>query len=141
MYTFLLYAHSWNRWFVLLAFVSFVVFAIKGLVKSERIPRPELIFQKAFVGLLDLQFLLGLGVLGISPLIAGGNIHPWVYQHVGGMFVAICVAHAANSIGKKKPTPQAQRKVYLLGNLLAVFLILGSIPWPFMKFARPLFRF
>ncbi|KYG61405.1 hypothetical protein AZI86_16965 [Bdellovibrio bacteriovorus] len=96
--------------------------------------------QKIFIATLDLQFLLGCGLLIVTPLIAGGHIHPWIFHHGGGMFMGVAVAHAVNSIGKKKPSAQKQRKVYLIGNVVALLVILGSVPWPFMSFVRPFFR-
>lgn len=141
MYSTLIFIHSWNRWLVLLTFAIALISLSRGRIQSfPQITKIEKIGLKSFLGLLDLQFLLGLGLLWITPLIAGGHIHPWIYHHAGGMLIGVACAHASNSIGKKKPTVEQQRKVYLVGNIIAFIVMFGSIPWPFMSFARPLFR-
>ena len=55
------------------------------------------------------------------------------------MLLAISIAQVGYSISKRATTDRARFLRAAIAYSLAGLLILASIPWPFMKYGRPLF--
>src|SRR5665213_1010850 len=105
--TFLLQIHSVLRWLVLLAGLVAVARLANGYIRNHPYGAADVRSSRIFVGLLDLQFLLGLIVYATSPIIhdamknmATAMQEPhtrfFVAEHPMMMFIALCVAHGAS---------------------------------------------
>ena len=66
--TFLLQIHSVLRWLVLLAGLVAVARLANGYTRNHPYGPSDLRASRIFIGLFDLQFLLGLILYGISPV-------------------------------------------------------------------------
>jgi hypothetical protein len=145
MYPYVLGLHNIVRGLVLLAGVWSVVLAWKGWFSKGQWTATEDKATKAFTGMLDLQFLIGLSLyLFFSPLtraafgdmgsaMRDAPIRYFLVEHPTIMLVGIAFAH----IGSVKVNSGAsdaemfQRASIWFG--LALAAIVGFIPW-----ARPL---
>jgi hypothetical protein len=90
--SFLLSAHSYVRWLILIvALVAVIKFAI-GWRRGSAFQRIDSIFASAFSGAMDLQALLGL-ILLIWGGVAGKGFPSFRIEHAVTMAVAAVVAH------------------------------------------------
>ena len=152
MYDFVLLAHSWLRWLVLLAALAAVARAIGG-VNTRRPWTP--VDDRAglwLTGVLDLQLLLGLVLhIFLSPVTKSAfvdmaaamkvpDIRFFVADHPMGMVIAIALAHVGRVRIRKAGDSESRHKRALVFFGLALVMILLSIPWPFLSAPRPLFR-
>lgn len=152
MYDYVLTAHSWLRWVVLIAGLFAVVRAVAGW--SGRRPWMRLDERAGFwfTLSLDLQMLLGLILyLALSPItraamgdfgaaMRSSGLRFWAVEHVFGMIVAIVFAHAGRARTRKLTESIARHKVAAICFVLALLAVLISIPWPGMPNGRPLLR-
>jgi hypothetical protein len=109
-------------------------------------------FGRMFVGLLDLQMLLGLLLYFVfSPLskaamgdFAGAMKDPvmrfWGVEHWFGMVIGIALAHVGLSKARKAATDALRHRRIAVFFLLALIAILAALPWPFRLYGRPFFR-
>lgn len=152
MYDFVLLAHSWLRWLVLLAALAAVARAIGGV--NTRRPWTPLDDRSGLwlTSVLDLQLLLGLILYGVlSPVTRSAfidvaaamkmpEIRFFVADHPVGMIIAIALAHVGRVRIRKATDSESRHKRALVFFGLALALILLSVPWPFLSAPRPLFR-
>ena len=152
MYSAVLLLHSWLRWVVILMGLLAVARAI-GATRSRRawLPSDER-FCRIFLGVLDLQFLLGLLLYFIwSPLtraalgdFSGAMKDPlmrfWAVEHWAGMLIGLALAHVGMTRARKAATDALRHRRIAIFFLLALLAILASIPWPGRVYGRPLFR-
>ena len=144
LYNFLVHLHSVGRWIVLLLLLIAI---FNSLVAGQR----PFIKSDARTGLLlviftDLMLLIGLvlwyfGSLGYN-LIQGSNMGEvmkdpysrfFAVEHFAGMLIAIILIHIGKAQGKKRISDKAKHKRTLLFYVLALLIILASIPWPFRQ--------
>ena len=136
----LLHAHSIGRWVVLLL----LVFAIlNSLIAGNR----PYIRTDNRLGLLltisaDLMFLIGLllwyfGEFGLTAIKANGGVGGmsaytrfFAVEHTAGMLIAIVLMHIGKAQGKKQMSDKAKHRRTMIFYLIALLIILASIPWP-----------
>lgn len=152
MYAGVLLLHSWLRWAVLLAALVVLVRSLSGWATGRGWSRGDDGAGSAFVGILDVQMLLGLLLYGwLSPItwaafadLGGAMRQPmlrfWAVEHVFGMVAAIVVAHVGRTRLRHATTDRQRHRITAISVGIAVLLVLATIPWPFMPYARPLFR-
>ena len=118
--TVLYHAHSGLRYLVLLAALAAVI-ALAYALATGRAGRAARILPAAFIGLLDLQILLGIGLVmsGLLPDAAVG--------HLVMMVLAVVAAHGGSVLGKRASTERREQVVRLIGIVLALGLIVGGI--------------
>ena len=152
MYDFVLFAHSWLRWLVLLAGLVAVARAVSGV--STRRPWTPLDDRGGmwFVAALDLQFLIGLllyvflspvtqsAFVDMAAAMAASHIRFFVVEHPFGMIVAIALAHIGRVRVRKASDSESRHKRALIFFGLSLLILLASIPWPFSPGERTLFR-
>lgn len=150
MYRFVLFGHAYLRWFVLLAAVLVLVRSFTGWrSRREWEPGDEKLHFALIAGV-DLQLLLGLILYFISPITRGfmsdaGTamkdplLRFFAMEHLVGMLIAVALFHVGRAVSKKAVGPARHKKVFTF-TLIGAIVALLAIPWPGMKYGRPLFR-
>lgn len=116
---FLFQAHSGLRYLVLLVGLVALAYFVSGLAMKRPVGKGVRILGSAFVGLLDLQGLLGL------IMVAMGRFYPQLIGHIVMMLLAIAETHALLVINRKRPNPGYV--LPLIAVLVALALIAGGI--------------
>ena len=152
MYLLLLVVHSWLRYFLLGFGAWLLITAVLGVRARSSWSAPQERLHKVFLGVLDLQLLLGLVLYFVlSPITAlalqnmgaamkDAQLRFFGVEHIFTMVLAIIVAHVGRVRSKRKAGSARQRSV-LITQLIWLVLTLAAIPWPGVDVARPLFRF
>jgi hypothetical protein len=143
-YNFLLHLHSVGRWIVLLLLVIAI---FNSMVAGKR----PFIRTDARTGLIltifaDLMLLIGFALWflgpwgykliqakGMSAVMANPVERFYVVEHLAGMLIAIILMHIGKAQGKKQLSDRAKHRRTLIFYLLALLIILASIPWPFRE--------
>lgn len=117
--TALYHAHSGLRFLVLLAAVVAIAYFAFGLATKRPFDKVGRILGSVFIGLLDLQILLGLSMVAL------GFWYPRLAGHLVLMLVAAAVAHIvlARNRKREKPTWTA----HLVGVAVSLVLIVLGI--------------
>lgn len=117
---FLYHAHSGLRYLVLLAALVAVI-ALAYALATGRTGRATRILPAIFTGLLDLQVLLGIG------LVMGGLFPDAVVGHLVMMVIAVIVAHGASILAGRAAEERRAVVIRLAGIVLALLCIVGGI--------------
>ena len=136
----LLTAHSYLRWLVLIAGLVAVAKLANGYTRQGVYGPAEQRVSRIFVGLFDLQFLVGLILYATSPLVQGAmkdmatamkDAHTRfiVAEHPMMMFIALCVVHGASIWARKSPSDRVKFLRSSMGFALGLGLVLAGIPW------------
>ncbi len=152
LYTLPLFAHSYLRWLVLALALIVLGRALAGFAQARDWARGDERLHAAFVGVVDLQFTLGVWLYLVSSPIShaffadvGGSMKQTLLRFFGlehpvGMLLAVALVHIGRTRSKRAPTPKLRHRRVWTFTLAAVLVMAASIPWPFMPAARPLFR-
>jgi hypothetical protein len=125
----LFWLHSSIRYLVLLAAVVALVVAALGMTRAGAgRERPERISMAVFVGLLDLQVLLGLVLLVLFPF------YPALIGHIVMMALAAVAAHVGSVMARRREPARSAAPVRLVTVVIALVLVIGGI----MAIQRPL---
>lgn len=119
--------HSLLRFAVLIAGAIAVGFYLVALARKQPVTKAVRIFGSVFVGLLDLQILLGIAV------VIAGRWYPALIGHIVMMVLAAAVAHVLLVKNRKSASPGY--RLPLIGVAVALVLIAGGI----MAIGRGLF--
>jgi mono/diheme cytochrome c family protein len=138
-----LFVHSYLRWLVLLLAITVFVKTLATRTRSAG----DVKLHRILLGVVDLQFTIGLLLyVFLSPItsafFAAGfaasmkepGLRFFGVEHITGMVLAVAAVHMAPP--RKSPT---RRRVLITVGVFLV-LVVASIPWPFKKAGRPLFR-
>lgn len=152
MYSFVLVIHSWLRYPVLALGVVLLIASLHAWRAGRAwSPRDERL-QVSFVGLLDIQLLLGLLLYFVlSPLAAAAlgdlgaamkvpELRFFGVEHALTMLLAVVAAHVGRSRGKRRQGSARQRTTFL-AQLWWLALTLAAIPWPGLDVGRPWLRY
>lgn len=121
------YMHSGIRYLVLLAALAALGYLLFGLATRRDFDKLAGALTGAYVGLMDVQVLLGILLYLLVPS------YPALLGHVVMMLTAVTVGHVANVVNKRRETKSYG--VALVGVALSLVLILGGI----MSIGRPIF--
>jgi hypothetical protein len=146
MYTWVLYAHSWNRWLVLLAGTIALITSYRAWLATHAYGTTEDRARRAFRGLLDLQVLLGLVLYALSPIVRIGwgdigaamgtkELRFFSVEHITGMLIALAFLYAGSARVAKATSDAAKARQAAIWQTLAAVAIAVSVPW-----WRPLLR-
>ncbi|SDJ76063.1 hypothetical protein SAMN05421823_10139 [Catalinimonas alkaloidigena] len=153
MYNFLLFLHSWGRWLVLIAAVWAIVRAYAGWKNRRPYLKADNTASVFFIAMVHSQVLIGLLLYFFaSPYVSqamsdfGGamknaELRYWGVEHIAMMIVAAVVAQVGRIRAKKADTPTRKHRQTFWFYLVAVLIMLLSIPWGLFNPKRPLFRF
>lgn len=147
MYSILLHLHSVLRYAVLILLLAAIFRSFTGwLNKKPYTPadRKISLFTMIFT---HLQFIIGLWLYLISPYVHAGlanmgnamkdkALRFWTVEHISIMLIAIVLITLGNSMAKRAPLDVTKHKKTALFFLIALILILVSIPWPFSTISR-----
>jgi len=117
--------HSIVRFVILLVALVGLVKAIINLTQKGKADKTDQALASAFVGLYDLQALLGILIIFLGALSTA--IHPVV------MFVGVIAAHVLQSMGKRAEGQQAglyRLALYIVPLAIILFglAIIGRLP-------------
>jgi hypothetical protein len=149
-YFFLRDSHSLLRWIVIVACFWALTRVWTGFFGRSEWTRKDQMAGLIFTSLLNVQFVLGLILYAISPItrpammnfaaaMKDSTLRFFAVEHVAGMVLAVAIAQIGYSISKRAATDRGKFLRSAIAYSLAAVLILASIPWPFMKYGRPLF--
>lgn len=151
-YSFALFLHSTLRWAVLVLGLLALVSAGHGFFRSRAYTPVDDRIQRAFTGLTDTQFLIGLILyFFLSPVVdafwdaprAAMKEHTLRFfgmEHVTTMVIAVAVLHAGRVLAKKAPTDRLRFRRLALSSFFTLALMGAAIPWPGLRHGRPLAR-
>ena len=142
LYSFLLHLHSVIRWVVLLLLLLAIV---NSLTAGNRFfTRGDARTGSMLTGFADLMLLIGLVLwvfgprgykliqsMGMSAAMKDSYARFFDIEHITGMVIAIMLLHIGKSQGKKAISDRAKHRRTVVFYLLALLIILLSIPWPF----------
>jgi hypothetical protein len=147
-----LFLHSGLRWLVLLAVVIVLLRAFAGWRGGRPWTRADDVSGAVMVGLVDLQFLLGLALYAFlssaaaafmaNPGAAMGNpvLRFFAVEHAFAMVLALVIAHAGRVLSRKAASSALRHRRAGLFALAVLVIVLIGIPWPFLPYGRPLLR-
>ena len=149
-YLFLKDTHSLLRWIVILACLWALLRVWSGFFGRSEWTRKDQMAGLIFTSLLNLQLVLGLILYGISPItrsammnfaaaMKDSMLRFYAVEHLAGMLLAVVIAQVGYSMSKRAGTDRGKFLRAAITYSIAALLILASIPWPFMKYGRPLF--
>jgi hypothetical protein len=122
------HAHSGLRYLVLVAALVALVLLVRGRMTGTQYGGAARTAGAVFVGLLDLQLLIGLLLLVLLPY------YPALIGHIIMMVLAVAIAHGARVAARKAGT-EAKRYTWATASIVVPFLlIVGGI----MAIGRPL---
>ncbi len=151
IYTSILFVHSWWRWAVLALVLGVFARTLSGWRSGREWARGDERLHLAMISALDLQLALGLLLYAwLSPFTRAFFAHAALgmkqpglrffgVEHIFGMLVAITVAHVGRRRARKVQGPLRHRRVFWF-TLASLLVIAASIPWPFLRYGRPLWR-
>lgn len=119
--TALYHAHSGVRYLVLLVALVALLMFLHGYLTRRPAGRGDRMVMALFTGVLDLQILLGVG------LIVAGIFYGALMGHLMMMLLAAVAAHAAGVMARKSSSPRRTHGIRLAGVALALLLIVGGV--------------
>lgn len=117
----LFHAHSGLRYLVLLAGLLALAYSLVAMLRDKPWDRTGRVLLMSFVGLIDLQVLIGL------ILVFARVFYPALWGHLVMMILAAVVAHVAAGMNKRRPPEPRSHRVAVLGSAGALILIIGGI--------------
>lgn len=142
MYNILLRVHSIGRWILLLL----LLIAIFNSLVAGRRPwiRSDARTGSILTIFADIMLLIGLALwyfgdwgfkmiksMGMSAVMKNATIRFFAIEHLAMMLIAIILLHIGKAQGKKPISDRAKHRRTVVFYLIALILILISIPWPF----------
>lgn len=152
MYFVLLTTHSLVRWLVLISLLIAVFRGWQGWLGKKPFTKFDNAIRSAAVTTLHIQWLLGLTLYFISPVVRYFFNHFKVavhqrelrffgMEHITMMLIAVILITAGSMKSKKRTTDEQRFKVMAIWFTIALVIIFASIPWQWSPFTRrPYFR-
>ena len=152
MYALTLWVHSWLRWLVVAAALVVFAYGLRGWRRRSPWTGTDERWTKLLLGLVNLQFLLGLLLyVLLSPIVRAAVRDPgaamkssvlrfFAIEHITAMVIAVAVAHAGLARARRLgAAPERHRRAAIVVGLFLLCVVIG-IPWPFRPYGRPLAR-
>lgn len=146
IYPTLLSIHCYWRWVVVLAAIVAIVVAMRGLVTGKPFAPAGRKTGVIFVAALDMQFILGIILEFLSPIVKaafadfGGamkvqELRFFAVEHIFAMLIAVVLAHVGSVRAKRATDDRLKYSRMLIWYSASFIVMLAGIPW-----WRPLFR-
>jgi uncharacterized membrane protein len=144
LYNVLLHLHSVGRWIVL---ILLIIAIFNSMVAGKR----PFIRTDARTGLIltifaDIMLLVGIALWfrgpwgyqtiqdkGMGEVMKDPTARFYAVEHTIGMLIAVVLMHIGKAQGKKQLSDRAKHRRTMIFYLLALLIILASIPWPFRE--------
>lgn len=152
LYAGLLHLHNLLRWVILILIVIAIFKAFTGMNTSkpyDRSDRKTALFlmiaahTTLLIGLY--QWIMGpwglrnIRALGMGEIMKNGVYRFWAIEHLTGMIIAIILITIGRRVVKQNISDRAKHKRSFWLFLIAFFIILLSVPWPWRAdIGRPL---
>lgn len=144
MYTGLLHTHSLLRWIFLILIITVIIKAWKGM-KGGRAFTPgdkKLVLMTVITA--HVQLLIGLLLYMSSPTVQSAlhdmgaamkdkMLRFWAVEHISVMIISIIIITIGHALAKRAPNDTAKFKKLFTFFLIALLIILVTIPWPFQE--------
>lgn len=152
MYAILIALHSTVRWLVLASLVYAMIGGYRGWYGAKKFSRFDDTVRHSTATIAHVQFLLGVTLYIISPLVKyflhnfSKAVHErqlrfFGMEHITVMLLAIVVITIGSAKAKRKAADKEKFKTMAIWFTIGLLLILSSIPWPFSPLVhRPWFR-
>jgi hypothetical protein len=139
----LLLLHSVLRYVILILILMVLFRSLSGwLGKKPYTPLDRKLMLFSVIGAHS-QLVIGLILYFMSPLVIAGmadmgaamkdrTLRFWTVEHIAMMVIAIVLITLASAMSKRAKTDTSKHKKSFILFLIAILLILASIPWPFM---------
>jgi hypothetical protein len=145
---FLLFVHNLMRWLVIIMAFLALYNNFTGWRKKRKFTRKDKALNGTFIGTLHLQLLLGIILYYMSPIVSSAwsnfagamkkpEIRFWIIEHPAGMILGIIIAQVGNIISKKGATDEIKFKRAFYFFLIAMLIIMLSLPYVFRGGERP----
>jgi hypothetical protein len=147
MFTALLHIHSLLRYGILILLLLAIIQSVRGWLGRKgytSMNRKLTLFTMIFT---HTQLLVGLLLYFISPTVKVGlanmgaamkdaSLRFWTVEHSSMMLIAVAFITLGNIRSKKATSDEAKHKQVTIFFLVALVIILASIPWPWSSIAR-----
>lgn len=146
IYMWMNYMHSILRWFILLFLVIAIVKSLQGMfmrksfgVSDKRVGLFLLIASHTTILIGFYQWIVGswglknIQNLGMSIVMKDAALRFWAVEHIAGMLIAVVLITMGKRVGKLSITDQSKHKRSFWLYIIALVIIVGSIPWPFRE--------
>ena len=143
LYSVMLHAHSVGRWIVLVLLFAIINSLLAGNRPYIRSDNRLGLLLTIFA---DLMLLIGIylyfaGPLGykilqsaeMSAVMKDPYNRFFAVEHLAGMLIAIILIHIGKAQGKRPIGDRAKHRRTMIFYLVALLIILASIPWPFRE--------
>lgn len=149
-YLFLKNIHNLLRWLVIFSCFWALWRVWGGLAARSVWTKKDRLAGLIFTSVLNVQFLIGLVLIGISPLMRSAmldfgatmknsSLRFFLVEHPVMMLLAVIIAQAGFSMSKRVPDDHKKFARATIMYTISAVLILAAIPWPFLPHGRPLF--
>jgi hypothetical protein len=150
-YTVLLFLHSWLRWGVVALIVIALTRALRGARSDVPWSDADSRVRVASVAAFDTQVMLGVLLFFVSPMtpksgaafgayMKVSQLRFFTVEHGFAMILALAALHVGSVKSKRADNDHDRHKKWAVAVSVALFFVLAGIPWPFLPYARPLFR-
>lgn len=152
MYPVLLASHSLVRWLVLVSLLYAIIRAYQGWRSKGKFTAMDNSVRHWTATIVHIQFLLGVGLYFISPIVDyflhhfqdalhQREIRFFGMEHSVMMFLAVAVISIGSGKAKREIKDAGKFKIMAIWFAVGLLIILSSVPWPFSPFtSRPYFR-
>ncbi len=145
MYDFLRITHSLLRYAVVFAALYAIYRAYTGWKQNKPYEAADNLASVLLIIFVHTQLLVGLLLYVQSPWTSAPmnvamkipELRFFKVEHISMMIVAIALFQVGRSVSKKASTDLLKHKKAAIFYTIAFVVMMVSIPWPFMKVARP----
>ncbi len=151
MYQGLLHLHNLGRWVVIILLLVAIFKALAGMSGTKPFTSGDkkvglfLMISAHVMLLIGLyQWFAGPGLgsiqnMGMKAVMQNSVARFWAVEHPVGMLIGIILITVGRGVAKKNLPDSAKHSRSFWMYLIALIIILASVPWPFREVARPLF--
>ena len=152
MYQSFTFYHNLLRWLVLASLLVAIYKAYKGYVTKSLFIKSDTAIRSWAAAIANIQLIAGIGLYIQSPLIKyfmsnfttaikNFDVTFFAVVHSVLMLIAISLISFGAARSKRKQTDREKFKTMLVWFVVALAIIVITVPWPFSPFAnRPYFR-
>ncbi len=152
MYEALLMLHNIGRWIVLILLLAAIFKALSGMSGNQLYTSGDKKVSLFLMIAAHTMLLIGLyqwfvgpwglqniQTLGMKAVMQDKIYRFWAVEHTLGMLIGIVLITIGRAAGKKNISDRSKHSRSFWFFLIALLVIVASVPWPFRAVARPLF--